>query len=147
MSVSGRLRAIREHLGESQKSMSLRMDLGSTTWQTYERGLNLPVGGVLARLAEMGLSVDWLLTGEGSMMRGEALAPAQSEATPGLTADLVATALQTIEEWLEQNDRYLPPAKKAEVVVLLCEMVLKEKAADRAAELSRQAGRILRLVA
>lgn len=62
-----RLRDLRAALGETQKSMSSRLGLGETTWQSYERGLNKPGAETLEKVAALGFSVDWLLTGRGAM--------------------------------------------------------------------------------
>ncbi|MDE1146102.1 MAG: hypothetical protein PW843_05680 [Azospirillaceae bacterium] len=68
--LKDRLRRVREYLGETQKSMSARFALGVNTWQGYERLGKLPKGETLARLLELDISVDWLLTGQGDMRLG-----------------------------------------------------------------------------
>lgn len=65
--VGERLRRVRKHLGETQKSMSRRFGLGESTWQTYELQDQLPKGEILASLVELGFDGSWLLTGQGRM--------------------------------------------------------------------------------
>ncbi|MEQ8396456.1 S24 family peptidase [Thalassobaculum sp.] len=75
MSARDRLRIVRERLGESQRSMSTRLGLGVNTWSAYERGESMPKSEVLVQLTSLGFSIDWLLIGDGPMMRGLDPAP------------------------------------------------------------------------
>jgi len=47
--------------------------LGTTpqSWQVYEYGTSIPGGKVLESLSRMGFDVNWILTGEGEMKRGD----------------------------------------------------------------------------
>lgn len=65
-----RLRLIREQLGETQRGMSDRFDLGVNTWQVYERMDRLPKDEALIELIKLGVSIDWLITGQGEMSQG-----------------------------------------------------------------------------
>ncbi|MDG3443998.1 helix-turn-helix domain-containing protein [Nitrospirillum amazonense] len=86
--LKDRLRQVREHLGETQKSMSARFALGVNTWQGYERLGKLPKGETLARLLELDISVDWLLTGHGNMhLTGN---------RPGLDAQLLSQIIDGV---------------------------------------------------
>ena len=68
--LSYRLKAMRKTLNKSQKEMARTLDLSLRTWQNYEEGIHDPSWKVVASIAEMGFSVDWLLTGVGEMERG-----------------------------------------------------------------------------
>lgn len=63
--ISDRLREIRERVGLAQKKMSSHLGLGANTWQNIEMGKNLPSGETLLKLASIGYSPTWVLTGEG----------------------------------------------------------------------------------
>ena len=65
--VGHRLRQVREALSVTQKSMSLKLGFGASTWQKIERGENLPSGETLLKIAELGFNPGWILTGEGPM--------------------------------------------------------------------------------
>ena len=65
-----RLRLIRERLGETQRGMSDRFALGVNTWQVYERMDRLPKDEALIELIKLGISIDWLITGQGDMSQG-----------------------------------------------------------------------------
>ena len=51
--------------------MARRFGLGDTTWQRFELEGRLPKGEVLEQLAAVGYSMDWILTGKGSMFLAE----------------------------------------------------------------------------
>lgn len=65
-----RIRETREYLGLSQKAISERLGCSYQAWQGYEAGNNLPGGRILQRLNMLGVSIDWLLSGEGAMIEG-----------------------------------------------------------------------------
>ncbi|NYZ12851.1 hypothetical protein HL658_09830 [Azospirillum sp. RWY-5-1] len=133
-SVGERLEAVRKALGETQKSMSTRYGLGESTWQTLERDGRLPKTETLTRLAADGVSIDWLVTGDGPMMRGPSPAgptdTAPETPTPGpvvLTADakewraMLITVLRTCqEEGLDMRDAV--PEKFADIVDVMIEI-------------------------
>lgn len=71
MTLADRLKAIRKATGKSQTTMAKEADSSLPSWQGYEAGKNIPGGNVLEALSRLGYSVDWLLTGEGEMRRGD----------------------------------------------------------------------------
>jgi transcriptional regulator with XRE-family HTH domain len=87
----------------------------------YESGRNEPTFGALARLAAgVGVSLDWLASGEGAMMaaeRGGGRAAPDGTFDAGLVHDVVIE----LELFLINTGRRLTPEKKARVVALLCE--------------------------
>ncbi|SOE00598.1 helix-turn-helix domain-containing protein [Caenispirillum bisanense] len=66
--VSGRLRAVRQHLRMSQQELSTKLGLGINSWQRYELEGKLPKADVLEQLVRLGFDAHWLLTGEGTML-------------------------------------------------------------------------------
>lgn len=62
------MRAIREHLGKTQKEMDVLLKIGKGSWQRNESGGYLPGSTVIAALSEFGYDANWLLTGLGSML-------------------------------------------------------------------------------
>jgi len=64
-----RLRMLREAMQLSQRELAARLGVSGTAWQNYETGRNIPGGNVLKGLADLGVSIDWLLTGDGPMLR------------------------------------------------------------------------------
>ncbi len=51
--------------------MAKLIDISYQAWQGYEQGANKPGFEVLQSLARLGFNVNWILTGEGPMYRGE----------------------------------------------------------------------------
>jgi transcriptional regulator with XRE-family HTH domain len=66
MNTGQRFAAIRADLGLNQSDMAEKTGVKRDSWRRYESG-DLPTGETLERIAAMGYSVDWLLTGNGRM--------------------------------------------------------------------------------
>ena len=62
-----RFRALRKVLGKTQKEIGESIGGGLRTWQNYETGRSSPSWRVLHALIDMGVNVNWLLTGTGDM--------------------------------------------------------------------------------
>lgn len=68
-----RLRAWRRSLGYTQAQMGAVLGVDGTTLRKYEQGITLPSGSVLQQAANMGLDLNWLMNGEGLMLRCDTL--------------------------------------------------------------------------
>ena len=67
-----RLLVVRKNLGFSQKQMGEAIGSSISSWQDYEYGKSVPGGVALAKLAGMGIDINWLLTGEGKAVSEKA---------------------------------------------------------------------------
>jgi len=67
MTLTERIKNMREHAGKTQKEMANFLGIASRTWQNYEEGVHEPSWKVLERLAGLGFNANWILTGEGPM--------------------------------------------------------------------------------
>ena len=76
--ITQRFRAIRAAEGLSQIAMAKIPTLKG--WQVYELGKRLPGSEAYITLAEMGYSVDWLLTGKGEMRSNDEGEPINKKA-------------------------------------------------------------------
>ena len=87
----------------------------------------LPSAEQLSKISDStGVSIDWLLTGEGSMYRsGISGVPSSSSRTIKEDVDLIRDVVLVVEEVFEREGLSLPPDKKAELVSLLFEEVRK----------------------
>lgn len=66
--IADRMRAARAELGLSIAEMTARAGLRDRkTWERYERGETRPNSDTLSLLHDLGISVAWLVTGEGPM--------------------------------------------------------------------------------
>lgn len=127
--VSSRLRAIREHLKESQKGMASRFNLGANSWQRFEASGRLPKGEVLEQLAAVGYSMDWILTGKGSMFLADSVAT-----TASVDEDLMGRIVEGISLVYKETGARISPR---DLGILAARM-----ASDVAAAYEDQADRI-----
>lgn len=140
--VGRRIREVRVGAGLSGEEFGERIGVGKGAVSTYEIGESFPRWETLNRiLALSGRDFNWLLGGEDAA--GGAAVP-QAGGVPGPDQGVLADVLQGIEEGLSDLELEIPPAKKAELVVLLYEMMLEEEGAKPR---KSQIERILKLVA
>jgi phage repressor protein C with HTH and peptisase S24 domain len=68
--LAARLRELREHFrgGQTQQGMAKLLQIDQQRWSSYEQGTKVP-HPVLAGLVRLGVNPEWLLLGEGPMMR------------------------------------------------------------------------------
>jgi len=66
--MNARLKKIRKFLGLSQKDFANMLNIGLRTYQTYESGDRDPLYSVITKLSEIGIDINWLISGEGSML-------------------------------------------------------------------------------
>jgi transcriptional regulator with XRE-family HTH domain len=136
--LAERMKLIRDSLGMSQKMLSSRLELGATTWQNYERGLNYPSGETLLKLRQEGFNPTWILTGEGPM-RMAASGTQHTDFDRELFADCFTAVYELLEE--------LGKERKAETLMNLAFQVYEmqvEQAAKGSTKMSMAA--VLRLV-
>ena len=67
MDIGGRLKLIRDQYGESQAKFSLRFGIAQNTWGQYEIGKRSIPDDLKKQLADIGINLHWLVTGDGSM--------------------------------------------------------------------------------
>ena len=92
-----------------------------------ETGKGKPSADTLLRLAELGFSPTWILTGMGPMRLG---GPESVTAPAGALDDgLLAEVIELIEGWLGQHGRHLPLAAKAKAVAAAYELCAERAAA------------------
>lgn len=72
MKISDRLTQLKDKLGLSQAQVSSKFGIPLGTWRQYERGPSEPGAGALRNLADGGVNIHWLLTGEGEMLLEDA---------------------------------------------------------------------------
>lgn len=112
-----RLSAVLDALGTRRKAADIA---GRSTDQLakYEKGLTEPPFTAIAGLClEAGVRMEWLATGEGEMR----VEPAPGGASQPLRRDDLTMALQLASEALGEKE--LPPAKHAELVTLIYELL------------------------
>lgn len=93
-----RFRHIRLRLGHSYRSMSAAIAGSPGLWAQYETGRRFPSYEVLERLSVLGVNIDWLIAGRGSMFVGD---PPPAPVNPG---EGFARILNTLELVLREQD-------------------------------------------
>jgi transcriptional regulator with XRE-family HTH domain len=68
MKINDRLRAARECLGLKQQEFAIKSGVSYSVYQKYELGSSKPGSDALEGFVRLGISSDWLLTGEGEML-------------------------------------------------------------------------------
>lgn len=79
MEIGQRLAQIRLARGDSQEEFARRLQISGRTYQRYEAGEALPKVGCFGTLSDLGVNLDWLLTGRGAADTP----PALSDPGPG----------------------------------------------------------------
>lgn len=64
MTTADRLKKIRESLAISQNAMAIKVGCHKKSWEGYENGTSTPGGEILSKLAELGIDINWVLTGQ-----------------------------------------------------------------------------------
>ncbi|MBF0415630.1 MAG: helix-turn-helix transcriptional regulator [Magnetococcales bacterium] len=104
--MKNRLFQVRKHLGETQQGIANRLELGASTWQVYEQGKSEPGSDLLRKLAKLGFDVNWILTGEGSMLRTPPAPATMSnvkESAYRLTSSDVATVVYELGQLIKNR--------------------------------------------
>lgn len=104
--VGQRLRMAREHLGLTQKYVAESAGLTVRGYLNYEQGLRSAPAHLLNIYSTLNVDTNWLLTGEGEMMRGK-----------GEAESVAAEAVEALSE-----DRMLE-----KIVLMLAEMSDEER--------------------
>ena len=85
MHLCDRLRTVRETMRWTQVEMAERMGVSLRAYQTYEGNERQPRATDVAPLAELGINLNWLLTGLGPMRNEQVLANGFGEADTALS--------------------------------------------------------------
>ncbi len=94
--------------------MAEALGISYISWQDYERGKTIPGGKVFESLVKLGFDANWLLIGEGPMMRGEAGEGGMGRPAADQGGDQGAALDPQLAELLALLERYGSPALIAE---------------------------------
>lgn len=129
--IGQRLRTARSLLNLSQVEFALAVGASKRAIQDNESGKNVPGGQVLAGLAELGINVNWLLTGKGAE-RIDAQEIANSQPVR-LDSSKLASAIAGVRRVLQNTGTTADDEGQAELAAVLYEM-FEQGAALEAAE-------------
>lgn len=91
--VAERLVALREEFGLTREELAQRLDWNASTMAKYEQGRNFPDPEFLKRVQDLGISLDWIITGRGEMYLIEAKHTEPEGAHEGTSMTAPALAL------------------------------------------------------
>lgn len=119
------------NLYKDRKSAADAIGVSTDQLARYMRGENQPTLLGAANMAlQVGISVEWLATGEGSMKAGES-APAQHPAK--VDADMLRDCLDVMEHYLQLKSYVIGPEDKAGFTAALYSYAQAMGAADKSA--------------
>ncbi|XJC74171.1 helix-turn-helix domain-containing protein [Delftia tsuruhatensis] len=78
IAIGERLRAWRRSMRLTQNDLATQLDVNKATLRRYELGLNALTTSHLTLLYSHGVNMNWLLTGEGGMLRADSPTPLRS---------------------------------------------------------------------
>lgn len=85
MDIYVRLREVREKYGESQAKFAQRFGIAQNTYGQYEIGKRSIPDDFKTMLAELGVDMNWLITGQGDMFASPGAATEESDQDPVAT--------------------------------------------------------------
>ena len=98
VTVGARLEQIRSNLGLTQAEMGARIGLPLRTYTRYASGERSPSAEALQALVQIGINLNWLMSGEGQMRPGgaEAPPPAPTSAAVALDPELYGRVTEAV---------------------------------------------------
>ncbi|NLC35920.1 MAG: helix-turn-helix transcriptional regulator [Alcaligenaceae bacterium] len=109
-SIGERLTAERNRLGLNQGEMAERGGVQRTAQSNYERGTRMPDAAYLAALAQHGVDVLFIVTG-------------QPTPVPEKDMNLYGDAWEVLDRTLQENKKNMPAEKKRQAAEALFEAV------------------------
>ncbi|MDP2699644.1 helix-turn-helix transcriptional regulator [Thalassospira sp.] len=126
--LAGRLKSVRVHLHLSSAEMAKKVGLQNRkSWEGYEKGSNSPKAEVLCNLARSGIDAEWLLTGEGEMLRLLAQQPDDRDAVCQVDEGILRLVITEAEKFYRMHHLRIPPDQFAKVISLGYAMMAGEK--------------------
>lgn len=127
--VGRRIAQFRTHLGLSQTELATRVGGSKIGLGGNERGVAAPNSRMLYGLLLLGANLNWLLGGQGPMLRRDLSRP-----PPPVDTNVLTGVVEALEEYLDAQGLVLSAGKKAQLVSLLYEQCIADGGAvDEAA--------------
>ena len=98
MSIGERLRLLRGEFDLSQADMSSKFRIPFGSWKKYEAGPSEPGAGALRGLAEGGVNINWLLTGEGEMLLTDQVKVTETVTHNAIDTSMFVRVLERLSE-------------------------------------------------
>lgn len=104
------------------------LDVPKTTLSNWKQRNSTPYPLCVQVAKEKGVSLDWLLTGEGEMLKAASKATGQPEL---LDTKRLTLAIETVEEGLEVNHYTMNPDKKALLIMAVYDLFKSQTKDDK----------------
>jgi len=104
-------------MGLSQQQMASRIGVSLNSYGRYERGARSPGADELSRLRESGISIDWLLTGEGPLWAASARLDEIEAKIDGLSAEERRGVIEDLESIARARD--VPDSQRNRASIML----------------------------
>jgi transcriptional regulator with XRE-family HTH domain len=113
--VGARIKQARGVLGLTQKGLCEATGMPFPSLRNYESSNQIPGGEAILALMHAGINANWLLTGEGPMLR--------ADLAGGLDRERMRISLKAIEMGLKATERVMAPAAKAELLLAVYDLL------------------------
>jgi transcriptional regulator with XRE-family HTH domain len=136
-----RLKQARKEKGyKNRDELSAQLGVHLSTYGNYERGKRAPDAVFLKKFCEsLQINYIWLFTGKGTI--------SLSDNATGLETKLLAKIIHNVEHHIEFTGAALTDAKKAEVISILYEEALENKAWQEELGIDTKTKRFIKLLA
>ena len=104
IAIGERLRAWRRSMRLTQNDLATQLDVNKATLRRYELGLNALTTSHLTLLYSHGVNMNWLLTGEGGMLRADSPSPIEVSPAEKKINELAEALRKLREEAPEKFD-------------------------------------------
>lgn len=110
--IGERLKEARKHLGLPQATLAKQANIPLQTYKKYEGGSISPGSDALLGLYGCGISIHWLLAGEGPMLTADT----KQEPAPAVDTEMLEGVIEGLEKSLNKRRQVLAPDKKAHLI-------------------------------
>ncbi|MFM7200356.1 MAG: helix-turn-helix domain-containing protein [Myxococcota bacterium] len=101
MDIKTRFQKLRREMGLSAEALSSRLEGSHSLWTQYEAGRRTPSFETLLALKRLGVSIDWLMSGDGHMLLASKKRRKSKPNLPELLEPLEETVMALTEGWLD----------------------------------------------
>ncbi|SCY46385.1 hypothetical protein SAMN05216233_109212 [Desulfoluna spongiiphila] len=91
------------------------------TFHNYMKGRTPSAEAMFHVRETFGVNINWLLSGEGEMFDTEAVTAKTSDDDLIMDLEVLHRIIKWVEEWLDRENKSLPPDKKARFIALAYE--------------------------
>ena len=124
--LAKRLRAVRKALGDEERGrFAMKLEIPKNTLAGYETGISEAPTSIIEKYNSLfGVDIPWLVTGKGEMFASTSDNSQSSIGMAFLNKAVMKAAIEAVDIGL--NGRSLPSDKKAELILVAYDLILKD---------------------